>query len=72
MFKSKSDPKLKYFGQRQIAMYTTTPYVDSPSLPQYDLTCPKCSKQGYAATNDGGSIGGCIPCGIRFRSKVQK
>lgn len=38
----------------------------------YDTTCPQCGNSGYAFTNDGGSIGGCLKCNITYKSKVSK
>ena len=41
------------------------------SLPNYDTTCPKCAGHGYCVTNDGGSVGGCLKCGITYKSKIR-
>ena len=39
---------------------------------RYDTTCQTCGNNGYAATNDGGSIGGCTRCNKTYASKAIK
>ena len=41
-------------------------------MTSYDTTCPTCGDPGYAATNDGGSIGGCTKCHKTYASKAFK
>jgi len=40
------------------------------SLSKYDKTCPKCGGHGYCVTNDGGSVGGCLKCGITYKPTI--
>lgn len=59
------------------AFKTYKPYLKSTKedeytiVNQYDTRCPKCGNEGYCATNDGGSMGGCLKCNITYKSKIK-
>ena len=60
------------FFDRPITRQISSSQDEYSIVDSYDTTCPQCGNSGYAFTNDGGSIGGCLKCNITYKSKVSK